>query len=140
MSATTLPTHSVAMQRQSIPSVFLVDDSDEIRERLKELFDIGARVRIIGEADTAACAIIKIKASQPDFVVLDYQLPDGTGLEVLRELRNQAPRTHFIVLTNHVSAELRQTLLDAGGQAFLDKSRDFGRLSGLITQLSSTTA
>ena len=138
MSAGAPQADSVAMQCDSIPSVFLVDDSAPVRERLKELFDIGARVRIVGEADTAARAIVDIKASQPDFVVLDYQLQDGTGLEVLRALRSQAPRTRFIVLTNHASAELQQAFLDAGAQCFLDKSREFARLGGLIAELRST--
>jgi|SRR6185312_12129621 DNA-binding NarL/FixJ family response regulator len=126
---------SVAMHSETIPSIFLVDDSPQVRECLKELFDIGARVRIVGEAGTVARAIADIKASQPDFVVLDYQLPDGTGLDVLRELRDEMSRTRFIVLTNHASSELQQAFLDAGAQCLLDKSHDFQRLSGLVAEL-----
>src|SRR5690348_9520804 len=104
---------SAAMHSESIPSVFLVDDSVQVRECLKELFDLGARVRIVGEAGTAARAIADIRTSQPDFVVLDYQLPDGTGLDVVRELHNEMPTTRFIVLTNHPSSELQRAFLDA---------------------------
>ena len=96
---------SVAMHSESVPSVFLVDDSVQVRECLKELFDIGPRVRIVGEAGTAARAIADIRTSQPDFVILDYQLPDGTGLDVLRELSGEMPRTRFIILTNHANSE-----------------------------------
>ncbi|HLX27686.1 MAG TPA: response regulator [Casimicrobiaceae bacterium] len=124
------------MQSESIPTVFLVDDSAAVRERLKELFDLGPRVRIIGEADTAGRAIVAIKASQPDFVVLDHKLPDGTGLDVLRGVRNESRRSCFIVLTNRASAELQDAFVDAGARFFLDKSQEFGRLAGLIAELS----
>ena len=126
---------SLAMHSESVPSVFLVDDSVQVRECLKDLFDIGARVRIVGEAGTAARAIADIRTSQPDFVVLDYQLPDGTGLDVLRELSDEMPKTRFIVLTNHASSELQQAFLEAGAECLLDKSHEFGRLSGLIAHL-----
>jgi DNA-binding NarL/FixJ family response regulator len=126
------------MQSDSIPSVFLVDDSEAVRDRLKELFAVGARVRIVGEADTVARAIVDIGASQPDFVVLDYQLPDGTGLDVLREVRRLAPASCFIVLTNHPSPELHDAFVNAGAQFFLDKSFEFGRLGRLIAELQAT--
>ena len=123
------------MHSESIPSVFLVDDSVQVRECLKELFDIGARVRVVGEAGTAASAIDDIRTSQPDFVILDYQLPDGTGLDVLRKLGNEMPKTRFIVLTNHASSELQHAFLAAGAECLLDKSHEFGRLNELIAHL-----
>jgi DNA-binding NarL/FixJ family response regulator len=114
------------------PTVVLVDDSACIRERLKELLSICAPVRIVGEADTAAAAISEIKTAQPDFVVLDYQLPDRTGLEVLREVRAEVPHSCFIVLTNHVSVQLREAFEAAGARFFLDKAHEYGRLGKLI--------
>lgn len=120
------------------PSVFLVDDSGSIRERLKELLSIGAPVRIVGEADTVAGAISKIKAAQPDFVVLDYRLGDGTGLEVLREVRAESLHSCFIVLTNHASTKLREAFEDAGARFFLDKSHEFGRLGTVIAEAHSS--
>ena len=125
------------MQRGSIPSVFLVDDSAAVRDRLKELFAAGAAVRIVGEAGTVAGAVADIETSRPDFVVLDYQLPDGTGLDVLREVRHLVPISCFIVLTNHPSQKLRDAFTDAGAQFFLDKSFEFGRLGGLIAEAQS---
>jgi DNA-binding NarL/FixJ family response regulator len=130
---------SSPMATQSIPSVFLVDDSEPVRERLKELLELRAEVRIVGEADTAALAVTKIRAAQPDFVVLDYQLGDGTGLDVLREVREDAPRSCFIVLTNHVSADLRESFVNAGAHCLLDKSHEFGRLAKLIAELHTAS-
>jgi DNA-binding NarL/FixJ family response regulator len=132
MSALVLFVDSSAMDDDTAPTVVLVDDSASIRERLKELLSIGAPVRIVGEAGTAAAAICEIKATQPDFVVLDHQLPDGTGLEVLHAVRAEVPHSCFIVLTNHASMELRKAFETAGAQFFLDKSHEFGRLGKLI--------
>lgn len=120
------------------PSVVLVDDSTPLREMLKELICASTPARIVGEAGTAEAAIAQIKSEQPDFVVLDYQLPDGSGLDVLRDVRNKSPRSCFIVLTNHASVALRRAFEDAGAQYFLDKSHDFGQLAPLIAAVSSS--
>lgn len=118
-------------------SVVLVDDSAPIRHLLKELLDAPASVRIVGEAETVEQAIRQIRATQPDFVVLDYQLGDGSGLDVLRNVRKEAPHTCFIVLTNHATNVVREAFESAGAQFFLDKSYDFARLGKLIAEVHS---
>ena len=122
------------MQIERHPTVFIVDDSQAVRERLKDLLTLGAHAQIVGEAATVDRAVTGIKACQPDYVVLDYQLPDGTGLDVLREVRRQSPASCFVVLTNHRGAALRDAFMNAGAQLFLDKSFEFGRLTRLIAE------
>jgi DNA-binding NarL/FixJ family response regulator len=117
---------------QHVTSVFLVDDSAQVRERLKELLTLGGGTQVVGESGSAASAIDQIPVASPDCVVLDYQLPDATGLDVLRELRQAVPGTRFIVLTNHPSAELRKAFADAGAWCLLDKSYEFASLAGLL--------
>ena len=119
-------------------SVFLVDDSRPVREHLKTLLALGGGTEVVGECGSAAEAIHDIPAANPDFVVLDYALPDGTGLDVLREVRAAVPQTRFIVLTNHASAGLRDAFAAAGAWRLLDKSYEFARLAGLIAQRPST--
>jgi DNA-binding NarL/FixJ family response regulator len=131
---------SGAMDEQRIPTVLLVDDSAPVRERLKELLAQAAPVRIVGEADTAASAITAIAAKRPDFVVLDYKLPDGTGLEVLRAVAAKAPESVFIVLTNHATAHVRAACTGAGARYFLDKSSEFGQLANIIADLDALHA
>jgi two-component system response regulator DevR len=113
-------------------TVYLVDDSAAVRERLKELLALDSRVHIVGEAETAAGAIRGVLATRPDFVVLDYGLADGTGLEVLTAAVDEVPQTVFIVLTNHAGTHLRAACTAAGARFFLDKSSEFGRLRGII--------
>jgi DNA-binding NarL/FixJ family response regulator len=113
-------------------TVYLVDDSAPVRERLKELLTLDAQVDIVGEADTALSAIRGILTTRPDFVVLDYRLAEGTGLEVLCAAVDAVPESVFIVLTNHADPHLRKACTAAGARFFLDKSSEFGRLGGII--------
>ena len=125
----------MAIQRDE--DVFLVDDSQSVRERLKELLEVQGGMRVVGESGTAASAVHDIPRAQPDFVVLDYELPDGTGLDVLHEVHDLVPRTRFIVLTNHASTALRTAFAAAGAWYLLDKSYEFARLVDLIVDRPS---
>ncbi len=127
---------SDAVQTHDVPTVFLADDSAPIRERLKELLG-QSRVRIVGEADTAAAATRGILATRPTFVVLDYRLREGTGLDVLRAVAGIAYETVFIVLTNYISAPVREACTSAGARYFLDKSSEFDRLNAIITDFNA---
>jgi len=125
------PGHSGAMQSAAPRSVFLVDDSAPVRDRLREIVGLGQPVVVVGEAGDVAGAIIGITDTRPAFVVLDYQLRDGTGLDVLRGLP-PLPGTVVIVLTNHATAQVKAACLAAGAGYFLDKSKEFDRLCTII--------
>lgn len=120
------------MHSHDVTTVFLVDDSAPIRELLKELLAQSPSVRIVGEADNAASAIRGILTTRPKFVVLDYRLQEGSGLDVLRAVAGVATETVFAVLTNHVSAAVRAACTDAGALYFLDKSSEFDKLNQII--------
>jgi DNA-binding NarL/FixJ family response regulator len=129
-----------AMDTARTSSVFLVDDSAAVRERLKELLALDPAVRIVGEAESATAAIRGIAATRPDFAVLDYRLAGGTGLDVLCALADQARGTVFIVLTNHADTRVRAACTRAGASFFLDKSREFGRLRSIIAGADAVRA
>ena len=131
MGAATAAAHSGAMPSVAPRSVFLVDDSAPVRDRLREIVALGEPVEVVGEAEDVNGAIRGITATRPAFVVLDYQLRDGTGLDVLRGLPD-LPGMVVIVLTNHASAQLKAACLAAGACYFLDKSSEFGRLCTII--------
>ena len=137
MGASAAERHSDAMQRTGVPTVFLVDDSAPIRERLEELLAQGSPVQIVGEADSAASAIQGILATRPTAAVLDYRLPDGTAVDILRAVAGVARETVFIVLTNHVTAAVLAACMAAGAQHFLDKSSEFDRLNAIIADFDA---
>ena len=122
----------------SHPSVYIVDDSPSMRDRLSELLGEIDGVDVVGEAGTPADAIDGILRVHPQYVLLDYQLDGGTGLDVLRAVHPQDPGVVFIVLTNHATPQYRDACLEAGARHFLDKSSEFGRIKEVIAGPAAT--
>ena len=71
--------------------VFVLDDHEIVRRGVAELIGAEPDLEVVGEASTAAEAIRRIPAAQPDVAVLDARLPDGSGIEVCREVRAEHP-------------------------------------------------
>jgi DNA-binding NarL/FixJ family response regulator len=117
--------------------IFIVDDLPSMQERLRELIAGVDGVRVVGDARTVGEAIAGILGTRPDCVVLDYQLPDGTGVKVLRVVREAAPRIAFIVLTNHATAQHRAACLAAGARYFFDKSTEFAMIPAAIAEIGA---
>ena len=126
-----------AMNAAQRTEVFIVDDLPAMRERLRELITDLDGVDIVGDAGTPDDAIAGIRRTNPDCVLLDYQLDGGTGVDVLRVMHPESPEIVFIVLTNHVTEQHRRTCLDAGARFFLDKSTEFGRIRSTIADIGS---
>jgi two-component system, NarL family, response regulator DevR len=118
------------------PKVFIVEDSAPIRERLIELTDEIDGAALVGFAETPADAITGILDTRPDFVVLDYQLLGGTGVDVMRAVCPNAPNIVFVVLTNHANLQYRRRCLEAGASWFFDKSTEFSKIKDVITGLA----
>ena len=94
-------------------TVFLLDDHDVVRRGLRDLLETDGLV-VVGEAATAAEAIGRIHALDPDVAVLDVRLPDGDGVSVCREVRSLHPRTACLMLTSYADDEAgRASVLDA---------------------------
>jgi len=121
-----------SMNTTSRTAIFIVDDLPSMRARLRELVDDIDGIEVVGEAGSPAEAIAGIRRTHPDYVLLDYQLVDGTGVDVLRAVHPDAPDIAFIVLTNHATAQHRRACLDAGARFFFDKSTEFGLLRKTI--------
>ncbi len=128
------------MVKPQVPiKVFLVDDSVPIRERVAQMLSAQA-MTVVGQGDTPQASIDGILALQPDVVVLDIQLHGGTGLDVLRAVRLQAPHIPFIVLSNNAGPAYRKLYRMEGAVRFLDKSADFDQLAQVIKTVSPPTA
>ncbi len=119
------------------PRVFFVEDSRLVRERLVAL--LAGIAQPAGHAETADEAIDAILKSQPDVVVLDLKLARGTGIDVLRALRDRAPGIGVWMLTNYPSAHYRRLAAELGVRGFYDKSTEFNRVRDDIAALASRT-
>jgi DNA-binding NarL/FixJ family response regulator len=115
--------------------VFLVEDSALIRERLLQLLAGLDGVEVVGDADNTVDAIAGIVAAAPDIVVLDIKLKSGSGIEVLKRIKQSLPSVTVIMLTNYATSEYRRTCLEAGAEYFLDKTNEFENLRGILHQL-----
>jgi len=119
-------------------TVFIVDDSESIRHRLADMLSRVEGVDVVGEAANAVDAVAGILRTRPDSVLLDLNLTDRTGFDVMRMVRPQAPAIVFVVLTNHAEPQYRRACEKAGAAYFLDKSADFDRVPGVIAQIAAT--
>jgi DNA-binding NarL/FixJ family response regulator len=125
MVAAAAPSHTVAMQPNHTAgnTVFIVEDSQAVRQRLVEFLRATAGIAVVGEADNPHDAVAGILSMRPDWVLLDLQLIGGTGIDVLREVRALVPGTTFIVLTNLATIQYRRACIEAGATHFFDKTQ-----------------
>jgi len=108
--------------------VFLVEDSPLLRERVAAILDSIPGAQSVGHAAGAEEAIAGIERSQADVVVLDIQLEQGNGFDVLKALRKSAPQVQAFVLTNFANDAYRRKAQSLGARGFFDKSTEFDRL------------
>ena len=112
--------------------VFLVEDSQMVRERLESMLAQVPGTTVVGHAAGATDAIRNILAARPDLVVLDVQLAEGSGFDVLRALHAEAPELDVVMLTNYSADPYRQIAQRFGARALFDKSREFERVRDLV--------
>ncbi|MHC4937476.1 MAG: sigma-54-dependent transcriptional regulator [Planctomycetota bacterium] len=117
--------------------VLLIEDEPVVRSALRnQLVRQGYQVE---EADLAAKARRRADGSAPALVLLDLQLPDGHGLDLLPHLRLQWPETPVIVMTGHGSIEIAVEAMRQGAANFVQKPINFGELSIAIDQAIETS-
>lgn len=116
--------------------VLVVDDSPAIQRSLGRLLGSIVGVDVAGYADDVPGALSLIDLIRPDVVVLDVNLLDGdNGIDVLRYVARQRPETKIVVLSNFSSQRLRDGFLEAGANAFYDKSTEFMQARDWIAAL-----
>jgi DNA-binding NarL/FixJ family response regulator len=101
--------------------VFLVDDHEVVRTGLRALLEAGQDIDVVGEAGTVADALARIPAAQPDVAILDVRLPDGSGVEVCREIRVTMPETACVMLTSYADDEALIASILAGAAGYVLK-------------------
>jgi two-component system response regulator DevR len=76
--------------------IFLLDDHDVVRRGIAELLAAGPKFEIVGEAGTVEQALPRVLATRPDVAILDARLPDGSGIDVCRDIRSVLPSTYCL--------------------------------------------
>jgi DNA-binding NarL/FixJ family response regulator len=115
--------------------VFIADDSDPVRERLIALLSEIEGAEVLGEATNYDEAVEGIRSLKPHVVILDIQMPGGSGIDVLKEIKQDSRPPVVLMLTNHASSQYRKKCMEWGADFFLDKSREFESLASIFINL-----
>ncbi|MFB7275102.1 response regulator [Streptomyces sp. NPDC056244] len=110
------------MQQEGKITVFLVDDHEVVRRGVYELLSVEDDIEVVGEAGTAADAMARIPATHPDVAVLDVRLPDGSGVEVCREIRSLDENVKCLMLTSFADDEALFDAIMAGASGYVLKA------------------
>jgi two-component system, NarL family, response regulator DevR len=106
----------------SVPiRVFLLDDHEIVRRGIKELLEAEGDIDVVGEAGLAQDALNRIPAVRPDVAILDGRLPDGSGVDVCREIRSRHPEVNALILTSYDDDEALFAAIMAGAAGYILK-------------------
>jgi len=115
--------------------VFIVDDSEIVIERLKTMLSDLKEIEIVGQANNPYDAITGIRALQPDAVILDLQMPGGSGMGVLLSIKRDDSAPAVLILTNYPYPQYRKKCMEAGADFFFDKSTEFEKVPEVLKEL-----
>ncbi|HEV2249352.1 MAG TPA: response regulator transcription factor [Candidatus Limnocylindria bacterium] len=101
--------------------VLICDDHEVVREGLRGLIGRQAAMSVVGEAGTVAEAIAAAGRAKPDVVIMDVRLPDGSGVEACRAIREARPETKVVMLTSYADDEALFASIIAGASGYLLK-------------------
>lgn len=101
--------------------LMLVDDHAVVRTGLRMLLEGEEAIEIIGEAETATEAINQVTRLKPDVILMDIGLPDLSGIEATRRIRQLSPETAVVALTIHEDEEYFFKMLEAGACGYVPK-------------------
>jgi DNA-binding NarL/FixJ family response regulator len=104
--------------------VLLVDDHEVVRAGLRALLEAQDGIEVVGEVGTAADAVRQVGFNAPDVVVMDVRLPDGSGVEATRKIRDRWPDVAVLVLSSFADEEALMSSIEAGASGYLLKRVD----------------
>ncbi|HEY1614988.1 MAG TPA: response regulator transcription factor [Rhizomicrobium sp.] len=112
--------------------IFLVDDHPLFREGLASLINRSPDLHVCGEAGTAADSLDGVREAAPDVVIVDLSLGEGSGLELVKALRNAAPETAVLVLSMHDERRYAERCIRAGARGYVMKAESPTQVTAAI--------
>jgi DNA-binding NarL/FixJ family response regulator len=124
------------IEKKVTMKVLVVDDSEIVRERLKDMLSEVTEVEAIGQVKGTPEAIEMLRKLNPEVVILDIEMPGRSGIDLLREIKKRKQPPLAIVLTNQSYPQYRTVCIKAGADFFFDKSTEFDKVAQVLKQLS----
>jgi DNA-binding NarL/FixJ family response regulator len=124
------------MQRAEL-TIFIVEDSPAVMERLVEAVGDIPNARVVGSAEAVATALEGVRQAQPRVLILDVQLRDGSGFRLLKRMRTEGvcrPET-VIIVTNYPNDDYRNASRECGVEHFFDKGAEFHKVREVLLRL-----
>jgi len=116
--------------------LILVDDHEVVRSGLRMLLGAEADVEIVGEAGTAAEALATTTQVRPDVILMDIGLPDMSGIDAARQIKQRFPEVAIVALTIHEDEQYFFKMLEAGASGYVPKRAAPGELLTAIRAAS----
>jgi DNA-binding NarL/FixJ family response regulator len=112
-------------------NVFIIDDNEMMRSMLR-LAIREAGMAAVGEAGTIQAAQLRCPRTAPDIILLDLGLPDGSGLELLSDLKLQLPKAYIIVVSGHNDQDIVRDAVSRGAMGFILKPFSIGAITDTL--------
>jgi DNA-binding response OmpR family regulator len=119
--------------------ILVADDSKAITSSLVKFLSMNDNVDKVNITNSIVATLSEIINNTPDVLILDIMFPDGSGLEVLQEAKNQEKIKTIIILTNFPYKTLKSKSLSMGADFFFDKSNEFEKVIDVINNLFNSS-
>lgn len=131
------PGFSVDAVPERVIRVFLLDDHEMIRRGIRGLLEEEGDITVVGESGSAEEAIRRIPALRPDVAILDGRLPDGSGVDVCREIRSKDPQVNCLILTSFDDDDALFAAIMAGASGYVLKQVRGTDLVAMVRQVAA---
>ncbi|MCW2503208.1 MAG: two component LuxR family transcriptional regulator [Actinomycetia bacterium] len=109
------------VKTDAVIRVYLLDDHEVVRRGIRDLLEQEEDIEVVGEAGLAAEAVGRIPVLKPDVAILDARLPDGSGIDVCRDVRSADPSIRALILTSYEDDEALFAAIMAGAAGYVLK-------------------
>ena len=115
----------------SASSILLVEDHEGFAKALLHMFSHNPNLQIVAVAESAEAALRYLRETSVDLVLVDYSLPDMSGVNLLEALLTEHPTIRCAMLSGHLSLQHARRALEAGARGYMIKDNPLGILNGI---------
>lgn len=124
-----------SMLNTIMKKILIIDDSYLMRKSILHLLRVIDVFEVVGEAEGIEDGIEYIDKLEPDFIILDYQMKSGTGIDLLKYIKNKDLKIKVIMLSNYADEKYKKLALENGAIAYLEKSLETEELIDSILSI-----